>query len=128
MIPYEKLTEKAKIGPPLDVDLLLIVNQLLEVYSTSLKTCLFQQFCPFIIIFLLFAAPQSCLKQPSRFIKNQIIFTKPDFYEPTKPVANLSLDSKTDSGTPNNTNLNNFKIQNKVFKKQLEIKNFENKK
>ena len=35
----------------------------------------------------------------------------------------LSLVSKTDSGTLNNTYLNNFEILNKVFKK-IEIKNF----
>ena len=36
-----------------------------------------------------------------------------------------SLVSKTNSGTPNNTNLNNFVILNKVFKNHFEIKNFE---
>ena len=36
----------------------------------------------------------------------------------------LSLVSKTDSGLPNNTYLNNFDIFNKVLKKPFEIKNF----
>ena len=36
--------------------------------------------------------------------------------------------SKTDSVMPNNTCLNNFKILNQVFEKQLKIKNFKNKK
>ena len=36
-----------------------------------------------------------------------------------------SLVNKTDSGTSNNTCLNNFEILNIVFKKQFKINNFE---
>ena len=36
----------------------------------------------------------------------------------------MSLVSKTDSGTPDNTYLNSFEILNKVLKKPLKIKNF----
>ena len=43
-------------------------------------------------------------------------------------IRTLSLVIKTDSGTPNNTLLNNFDIFNKVFKNQFERKNFEIKK
>ena len=36
----------------------------------------------------------------------------------------MSLVGKTNSGTPNNTYLNNFDILNKVLKNLFEIKNF----